>query len=243
MTDSLSPKLVALAFLFGGLLLLTVASLGSDLPPLLMDLDPHSAESAQIELAVMVGGVSMGLALMGLGAWRGLQISQDRSAEYGPFVEPLTRLSGEFGARLEQHPTEGLMFRSQYHAAALEVLVQPLEPTRLCLLLAAPAQQRLMVLAAHGAGSDLDDAEWRLVGRRNAWVLRAPMPALARPLLDDAELAQHLDEVCAFPELVGVRHDQDGVQVLASGMEPERVVDFLRTALTVARVLQARNGV
>ena len=239
MTENLSPKLVALAFLFGGVLVLTVASQSAELLPLLLDQDMGAAEAARLELAVMAMGLVLGLPMMGLGAWRGYQISQDRSDDLQPLLEPVARLAGEFGARVEPGP-DGVQFSSQYHGARLHVLVHPEHRTRLSL--AIPAKQRLMVLAAHGHGSELDDAEWRLVGRRGPWVLRAPMPAVARPLLDDAELGGALSDLCRHPQFIAVKHDRSGVEVLGEGLGPQAVEEFLRRALDVARAFQARNG-
>ncbi len=242
-TDSLSPKLLAVSLLFAGVLVFAGASHVSELVVLLLGLDEGSADSAQMELAVTVVGLGLGSSLMGLGVYRGSQIARDRTHQYQPYVPVLEQLAAEFGARLEQDPREGLGFVTSHHGSRLEVLVQPIEPARTRLFLEHPAQQRLMVLLAHGVGSDLDDAEWRRVGRRGAWVLRAPMPGLARPLLDERDLAQALDHLCSFEPLIGVRHDQLGVEVLAGEVPPAMLRDFLRAGLDVARVFQTRNGV
>ena len=243
MNESLSPKLLAVSLLFAGVLVLATATHAAELAPLLLDLDEASADAAQVELGVMVVGMGLGFALMALGVHRGLLIARDRTHEYLPYLPELERLAGEFGARIQQDPREGLGFVTSHHGSRLDVLVQPADPSRTRLFLESPAQQRLMVLSAHGQGSDLDDAEWRLVGRRGAWVLRAQMPGLARPLLEDRGLADSLDELCTYDELIGVRHDQLGVEVLAGGLPPDQLIDFLRAALAVARNFQARNGV
>jgi len=166
----------------------------------------------------------------------------DRSGLYVPYADALSRVAGEFGRKVEMHPTDGLGFASGAEGVRVEVLVQPSSPGFITVWMEVPARQRLMFLPTHNDGSEVDDADWRLVGRRGGWVMRAPMPSVARPLLADGGVVDDLHLLMEHPEVRAVRHDQRGVEVLADLVPPERLQAVLRAALNVARRLRRANG-
>ena len=99
-----------------------------------------------------------------------------------------------------------------------------------------------MFLPVYADGSEVDDADWRLVGRRGGWVLRAAMPSVARPLLSDGGVVDDVSRLMEHPEIRAVKHDQKGVEILADLVPPERLSSVLRSALDVARRLRRSNG-
>ena len=106
----------------------------------------------------------------------------DRSSLYEPYAQALALVAGEFGRGVEAHPRDGLGFASGAEGVRVEVLVQPADPGFVSVWMEVPARQRLMFLPTYADGSEVDDADWRLVGRRGGWVMRAPMPSVARRL-------------------------------------------------------------
>ena len=189
-------------------------------------------------------GVTGGLGIMCtvMSAIRFYQGVTDRSALYEPFVEPLQLLAGESGCRVEMHPRDGIGFASNAEGVRMEVLVQPADTGFVSMWLEAPARQRLLFVPMHAEGAQADDADWRVVGRRGGWVLRAALPSVARPMLSDGALIEDVNRLMQEPEVLAVKHDERGIEIAADLVPPERLFRMMRNALTLARRLRRVNA-
>lgn len=231
----------ALALILGVLMLL--AAVYSDAAvEMLASLGLEVRDREQAELVARLVCGALGASCSVASAVRFYQGVTDRTGLYEPYAIELGRVAGEFGRTIEAHPRDGLGFASGAEGVRVEVLVQPVEPGFVTVWMGVPARQRLMFLPAYADGADVDDADWRLVGRKGGWVLRAPMPSVARPLLADGGLLDDMTTLMEHPEVRAVRHDQKGVEVLSDSVPPERLQKMLRAALDVARRLRRVNG-
>jgi hypothetical protein len=106
----------------------------------------------------------------------------------------------------------------------------------------APSRQRLLFVPADASGTAVDDADWRLVGNRGNWVLRAEMPSVARPLLNDGGLVDDLTTLMRHREVRAVKHDQRGVEILADIVPAEDLRLVLRDGLMACRRLRRSNS-
>lgn len=211
-----------------------------------------------LELAVGLGwsedqAPSMRLGLLGVGYGVGaaltvgavvafIRAATDRAGLYAPYVEALTPVAAEYGRVVETHPKDGLGFASGAEGVRLEILVQPSSPGFISIWLQTPAQQRLLFLPAEAGSNPVDDADWRLVGRRANWVLRAEMPSVARPLLNEGALIDDVTGLMRHRETRAVRHDQRGVEVLMDLVPAKDLRLVLKDALRAARRLRRTNS-
>lgn len=196
----------------------------------------------QATLYLMVTAAFVGAALMIVGV-RGLwQWVNDKSDLLQAWARHLEPVAGEYGRRVEIHPTEGLGFASMVDGVRTEVLVQPIDDAFVSVWVGAPGRQLVMILHGDSAGALVDDADWKLAGHHGAWVLRAELPNVARPLLGERKLVEAVDRLFARHYVRAVRHDHKGIEVIMDLMPAPELGDSVRTALTACRMMRRYNG-
>ncbi|MEY3211061.1 MAG: hypothetical protein RIT28_1542 [Pseudomonadota bacterium] len=183
-----------------------------------------------------------GLCVLLVGIWLLWQWASDNSEVYEIWVQQLEPVAGEYGRRVEIHPKEGIGFASQADNVRTEVIVQPLGEGYVTVWVASPGRQPLMMMPAHAEGALADDTDWKLVGQHMNWVLRAELPSMARPLLNEGALVSAVSQLMHFPWVKAVRQDSKGVEILMGLMPPEHLSPMVRDALVVARLLVKLNG-
>jgi len=184
------------------------------------------------------GGAAIGVTSL-VGFWRAIN---SRDALYAPYVLALSPVAAEYGRRVERHPRDGIGFASRAEGVRLEVLVQPAGQGFISVWMQAPSRQRLLFVPAASGSGATDDADWRLVGQRGSWVLRAEMPSVARPLLSEGGLVEDITALMRHRELRAVKHDQNGIEVLSDLVPPEDLKRVLKDILTACRRLRRTNG-
>ena len=206
-----------------------------------MGVDDGQVETAHLAVRyVGLGGGAMATVTGVVGFWRTLT---DRQGIYAPYIAALTPVAKEYGRSVESHPKDGLGFATGAEGVRLEILVQPAGPSRfVSIWMQAPSRQRLLFVPADASGTAVDDADWRLVGNRGNWVLRAEMPSVARPLLNDGGLVDDLTTLMRHREVRAVKHDQRGVEILADIVPAEDLRLVLRDALMACRRLRRSNS-
>ncbi|MCP4807497.1 MAG: hypothetical protein GY913_19880 [Proteobacteria bacterium] len=231
----------ALALVLGVLLLLA-AAYAEGVVQMLVGLGAPIEDSPMAAFVTLGVTASLGITCTVMSAVRFYQGVTDRSALYEPYIDPLSRLAAESGCRIELHPRDGVGYASNAEGVRMEVLVQPADHGFVSLWLEAPARQRLLFVPIHAEGAQSDDADWRVVGRRGGWVLRAALPSVARPMLADGPLVDDVNRVMEAPEVMAVRHDERGIEVMAELVSPDRLHAMMRDCLTLARRLRRINA-
>ena len=168
--------------------------------------------------------------------------ASDRGDVYAAWADQLSAVAAEYGRRVEVHPKEGLGFVSTVEGARTEVLVQPMGEGFVSVWVAVPCRQPLMLVPVAAEGALRDDPDWRVVGQHNNWVLRAELPSMARPMLDDSRLKLAADNLMHYPWVKAIRHDRKGLEVLMPLMPPEHLAPMVRHALHLVRVLRQLNA-
>lgn len=234
------PPLVLTLF---GAILLRFAARSNDLAVVLVNrglVSELQTGVATVQIGTAFG--IFGVGLIGFGIWLLWQWATDKSDVYAVWSEMLSPVAREYGRLVESHETEGLGFVSHVDGVRTEVLVQPLDDGFVSVWVAAPARQLIMIVPAHVPGALADDHEWRLAGQMPRWVLRAELPAMARPLLEDARLVDSIERLMDTEAVKAIRHDHRGIEVLLTLVPPERLADTVRRALGMGRQLRRING-
>lgn len=229
--------------LLSGAAVLLVASQAQRIAELIVALGWIKREHQVV--ATLYGTLVLGLfGLMVLlyGVYLLWQWASDRSDVYEAWAHALTPVAAEYGRRVELHPKEGLGFASNVDGARTEVLVQPMGQPFVSVWVSAPCRQPLLLLPAAIEGALNDDPDWRLVGTHNNWVLRAELPSMARPILEDGGFQHAADGLLHYPWVRAIRHDHKGIEVLLALMPPEHLGPMVRYALNLVRVLRKVNA-
>lgn len=184
------------------------------------------------------GGVGFGVTSL-VGFFRAIT---SRDSLYAPYVEALAPVAAEYGRSVERHPRDGIGFASRAEGVRLEVLVQPAGKGFISVWMQVPSRQRLLFVPAAGGAASSDDVDWRLVGQRGNWMLRAEMPSVARPLLQEDGLVGDITALMRNREVRAVKHDQAGIEVLSDLVPAEDVRRVLKDILTACRRLRRTNG-
>lgn len=235
--------LLPLVLTLFGAILLRLATRSGELSIVLVErglVDELESGVATVQLGAALG--IFGVFLVGFGIWMMWQWATDKSEVYAVWAQMLEPVAREYGRLVESHETEGLGFVSHVDGVRTEVLVQPMDEGFSSVWVAAPARQLIMILPVDAPGALADDHEWRLAGQRPRWVLRAELPALARPLLEDVRLVESVEHLLDTGAVKAIRHDHRGIEVLLTLVPPERLAHTLRLALAMGRHLRRVNG-
>lgn len=191
----------------------------------------------------IIQGVGYGLGVVALvAAIVGfVSIVQDPTEHYLPYAEALAPLAAEHGRDVEIDGKNGLGFVSVAEGPRVEVLVQPLEPGLSTIWVNAPGRQRLLFIPVRD-DTLADDPDWRRVGAREGWVLRAELPSAARAFLDEGGLSSELSRLLSLPQVRAVRHDHEGIEIIADLLPPQDLRLFLHAGLSVSRRLRRLNS-
>lgn len=231
----------ALALVLGVLLLLA-AAYAEGVVGMLVGLGLPVEDTPMAAFVTLGVTASLGIGCTVMSAIGFYQGVTDQSALYEPYLEPLNLLAGESGRTVEMHPRDGVGFASNAEGCRMEVLVQPAGHGFVTMWLEAPARQRLLFVPLHAEGAQADDADWRVVGRRGGWVLRAALPSVARPMLDDGALVEDVNRLIQHPEVLAVRHDEKGIEIVSDLVPADRLHPMMRAARTLARRLRRTNA-
>lgn len=227
------------------ILLVGVFTLGLAVPAGLHSAILKSLGASRIDAQVWGAYVSTGLAAVGfvtllVGLVAMVRV-RAREEAWQPFVVALAPLAAEFGQGLDYRPGQGLCFTVRREGHALEVAVAPAEKI-LSVTSATPPRQPLAWLP-RDAITEPPVKDWALVGAGRAWELRAELPATARPLLEDASLRDLMERFFSRAEALAVLHLRNqGVEVRAGIVAPERLERLIREALDVAWRVRRVNG-
>ncbi|MCB9759194.1 MAG: hypothetical protein H6739_05100 [Alphaproteobacteria bacterium] len=202
--------------------------------------EPHQVEVVTLQIQAASG--VLGLGVMFWGVWLLWQWATDNTELFAVWARMLGPLASEYGRRVEIHPQEGVGFASMVDGVRTEVLVQPLNEGFVSVWVGAPGRQLLMLVPADTRGAMMDDSDWKLVGHRENWVLRAELPSVAKPLMNETALVVAIDDVFRHPWVQAIRHDYKGIEVLMRLMPPEDLTEMVRRSLMVCRHLRKVNG-
>ncbi len=231
--------------LFCGVILLVLGLQAEAFLNVVMGMGLEDEQVGAVRLIVLMVGYGLGVGLVSGSLVGFFRVLTDREVLYVPYVDALTPVAAEYGRRVETHPQDGLGFVSRAEGVRLEVLVQPARPPFISVWMRAPGQQRLLFVPDSSEGHDADDAEeadWRLVGRRGNWALRAEMPSVARPLLNEGALVDDIVALMRHREARAIKHDQHGIEVLLDLVSPIDLRTVVGDAVRVCRRLRQVNG-
>lgn len=225
-----------------GALMLVLASRGPGLAASVVEAGLRPvAELGTLELGFTLGLLGLGMIGMSVGLVMGWRLVVDGSGRVEPWRQALIPLAHEYGRVVETDPQEGMGFASQVDGIRTEVVVQP-RNGMVSIWVKAPGRQMLMAVPRSRDGAMVEDVEWRLAGERGTWVLRAELPAVARPLLKDRFMVDSMDRLMGLPWAQAVRHDHKGIEVLMDLPPPDELADSVRRGLAVCRVLRSINA-
>lgn len=185
-----------------------------------------------------------GIALFGLGVWRTWTLV-DQPPPPDDWAEALRSVAEEYGAQLRPDPDGGVSLSTVSDNSKLVVVIQPPPSGLVSLWFGRPGLQALLVTAVRDGvrpEGRHTDGRWRLVGGGGTWELRAETPQPARGLLRDVHFVEDLNRLMAWPMVQAVRHDHEGVEVLAALPEPERLGGLVRSCLLTARSMARVNS-
>ena len=182
------------------------------------------------------GGLALLIAIIGF-----LPSIYDPGADLEPYVRVMQPLAREHGRDVEVDPKHGLGFVSVTEGPRIEVMVQPRGAGMASIWVDSPGRLRLLFIPLRD-DTAADDPEWRRVGAREGWVLRAELPSAARAFTEEPALAAELAFLMSIPEVRAVRHDHSGMEIIADLPPPQDMRRFVHSALNVSRRLRRLNG-
>lgn len=183
-----------------------------------------------------LGGLSLVLAFSGFVA-----MLMDPSEQYLPYAEALKPLAAEHGRDVEVDGKNGVGFVSMSEGPRVEILVQPFAPGMCTIWMDSPGRQRLLFMPMRD-DTQADDPDWRRVGARDGWALRAELPSAARGFLEEGALAKDLSQLLALPQVRAIRHDPLGLEIISELLPPQDLRLFVHAGLNVARRLRRLNA-
>ena len=183
-----------------------------------------------------LGGLSLIMAFSGFVA-----MLMDPSEQYLPYAEALTPLAAEHGRDVEIDGKNGLGFVSMGEGPRVKILVQPVAPGLCTIWMDSPGRQRLLFMPMRD-DTQADDPDWRRVGARDGWALRAELPSAARGFLEEGALAADLKQLLSLPQVRAVRHDQLGLEIISELLPPQDLRLFVHAGLNVGRRLRRLNA-
>jgi hypothetical protein len=183
-----------------------------------------------------LGGLALVMAFRGFVA-----LLMDPSERYLPYAEALNPLAAEHGRDVEIHGKNGLGFVSLSEGPRVEILVQPFAPGTCTIWMDSPGRQRLLFMPMRD-DTQADDPDWRRVGSRDGWVLRAGLPSAARGYLEEGALAADLSQLLSLPQVRAIRHDYTGLEIISELLPPQDLQLFVHAGLNVGRRLRRLNA-
>lgn len=159
--------------------------------------------------------------------------------EYGPFVDAITPVALELGGSVRA--ARGVIaFQSAVGRDRLQLRLD-LHDGELGLWLDAPARRRLLVVPLSDPGAGGEHDRWHLLDQTQTWELRGDNPAPSS-LLDDVPTVQVVTRLMDCPEVLALRHDENGVAVMAAQPTERRLPVVARAAVEAMRRLRMVNG-
>lgn len=200
-----------------------------------------SARSAALwgaYLSTALAGTGFVLLLFGLVR---LVRTHTREEAWRPYVRVLTPLASEYGLALDQHPVSGLTFHAKRDGQLAEVRVSPRDA--LVVVTCAVAPRQPLAWLPRNATTEAPVRDWAVAGTGRAWELRAEIPTMARPILEDGGLRDQLDRFFGRDEAIAVLHLRgSGIEVRASAGAVDKLERQVREQLDIAFRLRRANG-
>lgn len=204
-----------------------------------------SAGARTNEALVWSAWISTGCAVVGflvlLLGLVALVRAHSREEAFRPFVEALAPIASEHGQAVRYDAQRGLYFPVRRDGALLDVEVRPHDAVVRVYAAVSPRQQLAWV--PRGADTDAPVKTWPVVGSGRAWDLRAELPAMARPLLEDTGLQDLMDRFFARAGAIAVLHVREaGLEVRQALGPSARLERQVREAMDIAYRIRRSNG-
>lgn len=230
----------ALYLLLAAVLLLGLAVVDGLWPALLGALGARPNEAV-----VWSAWTSSGLAFLGfvllLFGLVALVRAHTREEAWRPYIAALAPLAAEYGQAVRQVGRRDLSFPARRDGTSLEIEVSPREGLVRVTCDSAPRQPLAWV--PRGASTESPVKDWPVVGSGKSWDLRAEIPAMARPILEDAGLQDVMDRFFAREEAIAVLHLRGmGIEVRAALGAPARLERQVRETMDIAFRIRRING-
>jgi hypothetical protein len=234
----MSNRAPATLLLSAGAIMLAVAGLGDRLLSALglFSGDAGGERIGATATALLAGGGFLVLVL-GLVVMYRSHLRVERAA---PYVLALRPFAAEFGRGVEQDG-DALWVEAQRDAVRIRIALDARPGGRVEVRSVAPARQSLAWVRRGGAPEG-DAAAWREAEVSLHWQMRAELPAMARPLLEDRALMNEIDRFFADPHGESVVHSIAGLVIRAATPPAAQAADFTRLCAEIAFRLRRING-
>ncbi len=183
------------------------------------------ADIVRQSLIPIFGGVGIFAGVAGLSWW----LLQTRAeADFGRYEADLTRLANEFGKKIWIKPSLGIGFSSGTGGVRVDIRINP---ARGFVLVYADCDPKTSFYAMVPQPDRKVPRGWQRLGGGDHWEMFVNHRNQGRQLYADFAFRDVMEELFGSLNLQIVRHDDDGIEVVAELVDPGRAEGVIRRAL------------
>ena len=176
-------------------------------------------------LVPIFGGIGIFSTVAGL-AWWLLQTRAE--ADFGRYEADLTRLANEFGKKIWIKPSLGIGFSSATGGVRVDIRINP---ARGFVLVYADCDPKTSFYAMSPQPDRKVPRGWQKLGGGDHYEMFVNHRNKGRQLFGDFAFRDVMEELFGSLNLQIVRHDDDGIEVVAELVEPGKAEGVIRRAL------------
>jgi hypothetical protein len=210
-----------LAYIVAGLPFVAGGALAGFLPVYVVDV----ATALGSGLSAIAATVGTACIVIGLAWW----YQQTRSeADFKRYEVDLTRLANEFGKKIWIKPALGIGFSSGTGGVRVDIRINP---ARGFVLVYADCNPKAHFFAMGPRPDGKPPRGWARLGGGDHWEMFCTERGRGRQLYSDFAFRDVMEELFGSLQVQIVRHDDDGIEVVANIVDPGRAEGVIRRAL------------